>query len=95
MDREGPRNISRDDPPSWQLLTPRLAVNRDYLLSLEEALNHLSPESGDAHITDLSDRVRDIARKAQKEEGADTAHPASHEFRRKGSVDEQEETEKV
>lgn len=71
-------------------------MNRDYLLSLEEALNQLSPKSGDAHITDLSDRVRDIARKARKEEGGvDTAHSASHEFRRKDSVDEQEETEKV
>lgn len=70
-------------------------MNRDYLLSLEEALKHLSPESGDDHITDLSDRVRDIARKTRKEEGAGTTHLASHEFRRKGSVDEQEETEKA
>jgi glutathione-specific gamma-glutamylcyclotransferase len=35
-------------------------LNRDYLLSLEKALDDLSPESGDAHVTDLSNRVRDI-----------------------------------
>lgn len=32
--------------------------NRDYLLGLETALDELSPESGDEHVTDLSNRVR-------------------------------------
>ena len=36
-------------------------LNRDYLWGLETALDELSPESGDAHVTDLSDRARAIA----------------------------------
>ncbi|KAI2629608.1 ChaC-like protein-domain-containing protein [Hypoxylon sp. NC1633] len=72
-------------------------LNRDYLLGLERALDELSPESGDAHVTDLSDRVREIERKRRageiQVEGFE--HPVSHEFRKVGSVDEQEETEKV
>ncbi|CAK7212091.1 hypothetical protein SBRCBS47491_001355 [Sporothrix bragantina] len=35
--------------------------NRDYLWGLEQALNELSPASGDEHVTDLSNRVRAIA----------------------------------
>lgn len=35
--------------------------NRDYLWQLEEALNGLSEESGDEHISDLAQRCRDIA----------------------------------
>jgi glutathione-specific gamma-glutamylcyclotransferase len=35
-------------------------LNKDYLFSLEQALDELSPESGDAHVTDLADRVRGI-----------------------------------
>lgn len=34
--------------------------NRDYLWGLETALDGLSPESGDEHIADLSNRVRAI-----------------------------------
>lgn len=34
--------------------------NVEYLLELETALNALTPESGDKHISDLSDRVREI-----------------------------------
>ncbi|KAI1382322.1 ChaC-domain-containing protein [Hypoxylon crocopeplum] len=72
-------------------------LNRDYLLSLERALDDLSPESGDAHVTDLSDRIREIERKRRdgelQVEGFE--HPVSHEFRKVSSVDEQEETEKA
>ncbi|KAK8139804.1 Glutathione-specific gamma-glutamylcyclotransferase [Apiospora sp. TS-2023a] len=72
-------------------------LNRDYLLSLEKALDELSPESGDAHITDLSDRVREIeARDAKgKTHTRLPEEPASHEFRKVSSIDEQEETEKA
>ena len=35
--------------------------NRDYLWGLEQALDGLSPESGDEHVTDLSNRVRALA----------------------------------
>ncbi|KAI5866432.1 ChaC-domain-containing protein [Durotheca rogersii] len=72
-------------------------LNRDYLLSLERALDELSPDSGDVHVTDLSVRVRQIDR--EHREGlrpAGPRHPpVPHEFRRAGSVDEQEETEKA
>lgn len=68
-------------------------LNRDYLLSLEKVLDELSPESGDAHITDLSDRVREI--EARDAKGHPYKEPASHEVRKVSSIDEQEETEKA
>lgn len=43
-------------------------LNRDYLWGLETALDELSPESGDAHVTDLSDRVRAIAAREEQQE---------------------------
>ena len=43
-------HISRSQGPS--------GLNIDYLFSLEKALAELSPESGDEHVTDLSNRVR-------------------------------------
>ncbi|KAI0199177.1 ChaC-domain-containing protein [Astrocystis sublimbata] len=76
-------------------------LNRDYLLELEKALDELSPESGDAHITDLSDRLREIERedksgdgKGDGEVGGGHGH-VPHEFAKVSSVDEQEETEKI
>ncbi|PFH56535.1 hypothetical protein XA68_16357 [Ophiocordyceps unilateralis] len=33
-------------------------LNRDYLFNLETALDELSPDSGDLHVSDLSHRVR-------------------------------------
>lgn len=33
-------------------------LNRDYLYGLDTALNELSPESGDYHVSDLAQRVR-------------------------------------
>ncbi|RYP39481.1 hypothetical protein DL767_002215 [Monosporascus sp. MG133] len=69
-------------------------TNRDYLFGLERALDELSPESGDTHVTDLADRVRAIeARRGEGAVGGDEA--ASHEFKKVDSVDEQEETEKT
>ncbi|KAK8056853.1 Bcgcg1 [Apiospora rasikravindrae] len=77
-------HIYRSEGPS--------GLNRDYLLSLEKALDGLSPESGDTHITDLSNRVREI--QASDAKGPAHTEPASHEFRKVSSIDEQEETEK-
>lgn len=58
-------HIYRSEGPS--------GLNRDYLLGLEKALNELSPESGDEHVTDLSDRVRAIAaREGGKESSIQT-----------------------
>lgn len=82
-------------------------MNSAYLLSLDEALRELSPESGDEHITDLADRVRTIIAREQSGEGAEAEAEAvlsrereenasaRHGFSSAESVDEQEETEKV
>ncbi|KAI1114341.1 ChaC-domain-containing protein [Nemania sp. NC0429] len=85
-------HIQRSEGPS--------GLNRDYLLELEKALDELSPESGDAHVTDLSNRLRDIERRIRNGAGAEArvnghAEHVAHEFAREGSVDEQEETEKI
>ena len=82
-------HIYRSEGPS--------GLNRDYLLGLEKALDELSPESGDAHITDLSNRVREIEAKDTKGQahGSLSEAPASHGFHNVSSIDEQEETEKA
>ena len=79
-------------------------LNRDYLWGLEEALNGLSVESEDEHVTDLSNRARAVAA-AIAEKGGISSHPDGvvalpanerrGHFIRATSVDEQEETEKV
>ncbi|KAK3694659.1 ChaC-like protein-domain-containing protein [Podospora appendiculata] len=82
--------------------------NREYLWGLENSLDALSTESGDEHVTDLSNRVRAIAAQQEKENspadksraayslaGLGTESSQYHNFRRAGSVDEQEETEKT
>jgi len=48
-------------------------LNKEYLWNLETALDQLSPESGDGHIKDLSDRARKL------EENFHTQHLPSHE----------------
>ncbi|KAK7745463.1 hypothetical protein SLS53_002961 [Cytospora paraplurivora] len=84
-------------------------LNSEYLLNLDKALDELSPESGDEHITDLSTRVRAIIAREEGKSGAgdggaidrvvsqesNEAAAARHECRRISSVDEQEETEKA
>ncbi|OLN95919.1 Glutathione-specific gamma-glutamylcyclotransferase [Colletotrichum chlorophyti] len=80
-------------------------LNIDYLLGLEKALDELSPESGDAHITDLSNRVRAIIAAKQQESDAAPAQPhvpsplppstVGDRFKQESSVKEQEETEKA
>ncbi|KAK4648812.1 uncharacterized protein QC761_113610 [Podospora bellae-mahoneyi] len=52
-------HIYRSEGPS--------GLNRDYLWGLEKALDELSPESGDEHVTDLSNRVRAVAAAAAAE----------------------------
>ncbi|KAF6845262.1 Gamma-glutamyl cyclotransferase-like domain-containing protein [Colletotrichum musicola] len=74
-------------------------LNTDYLLELEEALNALSPESGDVHITDLSNRVRAIIASGQEAPVTASAPPPASaingHFKQETSVKEQEETEKT
>jgi len=80
-------HIYRSEGPS--------GLNKDYLLSLEKALDDLSPESGDEHVTDLANRVRAIEQEAASV-GANQAVQITveHEIKKVGSTDEQEETEK-
>ena len=68
-------------------------LNKDYLLSLERALDNLSPESGDGHVKDLATRVRNLER-ADIEDGKVADEAVYHELKKVGSTDEQEETEK-
>lgn len=70
-------------------------MNRDYLLSLDVALDELSPESGDDHIKDLANRVRKIVEKqGGVEVEASHTKAIDHELKKVTSTDEQEETEK-
>lgn len=69
-------------------------LNKDYLLSLETALDTLSPESGDGHIKDLAERVRKIEQRNTKGERPAPYHALERELKNIGSTDEQEETEK-
>lgn len=69
-------------------------LNKDYLLSLEIALDNLSPESGDGHITDLANRIRRIEQAAHRDGQQVADQAVKHEFEKFGSTDEQEETEK-
>lgn len=77
-------------------------LNRDYLWGLERSLEELSPESGDEHVRDLAERVRQIASREEGRAGEEAdrdvrqrEHEQHHEFRRRDSVDEVEETEKT
>jgi cation transport protein ChaC len=67
--------------------------NIDYLLSLEAALDGLSPESGDEHVKDLSNRIRELQKDVQNDTGQKNK-AITCELQKVGSTDEQEETEK-
>jgi cation transport regulator ChaC len=74
--------------------------NTDYLLSLESALDELSRDSGDDHVTDLANRVRilDTGDEASRRSRLVTSHRdilrGEGDFKHDMSVEEQEETEK-
>lgn len=73
-------------------------LNTEYLFNLNQALDELSPESGDEHIRDLSRRVRAIiaAEDAQgREEPVAVTSRTSGEFHKVKSTEEQEEMEKA
>ncbi|KAI0143633.1 ChaC-domain-containing protein [Xylariaceae sp. FL1272] len=84
-------HIYRSEGPS--------GLNLDYLLELEKALDDLGPGSGDAHVKDLSNRLRAFEHHMKKSEtkgyNPRMPNPVLHQFTRKASVDEQEETEKI
>jgi len=55
-------------------------------------VDELSPDSGDEHVKDLANRVREIGERGDV--GTSSAEPISHELKKVTSTDEQEETEK-
>ncbi|KAI6271733.1 hypothetical protein MCOR27_008698 [Pyricularia oryzae] len=77
-------HIHRSEGPS--------GLNRDYLLSLDDALNQLGPESGDEHVADLSRRVR--AMQTDSAAQVDTASQQS-DFHKVHRAEEKEEAEKA
>ncbi|KAM0330008.1 hypothetical protein ACHAQA_004177 [Verticillium albo-atrum] len=77
-------------------------LNTDYLFNLDQALDELSPDSGDDHIRDLTRRVRaiiaaegpDADAEAEAEVKAHDGASSHHaDFQRVTSTEEQEETE--
>ncbi|RDL36641.1 Gamma-glutamylcyclotransferase [Venustampulla echinocandica] len=67
--------------------------NKDYLLCLEAALDGLSPESGDGHITDLASRLRGIEKRLEPVPSPDQ-EAIERELEKRESIDGLEETEK-
>ncbi|KAI1627581.1 cation transporter ChaC [Exophiala viscosa] len=63
--------------------------NREYLLHLEKALEDLSPNSHDEHISDLARHVRALPPPDRRSQ-----HVAEPELRKVSSTEEQEEIEK-
>ncbi|KAL3423693.1 Glutathione-specific gamma-glutamylcyclotransferase [Phlyctema vagabunda] len=70
-------------------------LNKDYLLGLEKSLDELSPDSGDGHVKDLANRLRDIERKALSGTRIDqeASRAAAKELAKDDAAD-MEETEK-
>jgi glutathione-specific gamma-glutamylcyclotransferase len=80
-------HIYRSEGPS--------GLNKDYLLSLDQALDELSPESGDGHVKDLAERVRAIepGKLGIGTEGVSSG-AGRLDLKKVGSTDKQEEVEK-
>ncbi|KAM4055083.1 chaC-like protein [Hirsutella rhossiliensis] len=68
-------------------------LNKDYLYNLHTALTELSPDSGDAHVSDLAQRVRALERDAH--DGPPRPPGPDTDFRQASSTAEAEEIEKV
>lgn len=68
-------------------------LNKDYLLSLDVALEELSPESSDHHISDLAHRVRGLERTVKDNDKVlNRMSSSSHHL--KHSIEEAEEIER-
>ena len=65
--------------------------NREYLLQLDEALQTLSAESGDEHISDLARRVKAMVPPQRTHTAGQADEVPLHKV---GSTEEQEEVEK-
>ncbi|KAB8299088.1 hypothetical protein EYC80_001207 [Monilinia laxa] len=81
----GPQDPQELAEHIWRSEGPS-GLNRDYLWSLDIALDELSPESGDEHVKDLADRVRKIADNQWGVE-AEASHTMAidHEFKKSHS----------
>lgn len=96
---DNPQFLGPQDP---QALAEKIMVsrgpsgeNRDYLFQLHEALEGLSEESEDEHISDLARRCREIERRGQgPPEPVQGKDVVGSDLKNVGSTDEQEETEK-
>ena len=59
---DNPQFVGPQDPQALAKLIARnvgpSGPNKEYLFMLERALDELCPDSGDAHVKDLADRVR-------------------------------------
>jgi hypothetical protein len=84
------RHILKSKGPSGE--------NREYLFMLEQALLDLSKDSGDAHVSDLVRRCREIeAHNAREDVGGEDEEQGQGvgvPLHKVGSTEEQEEVEK-
>lgn len=73
-------------------------LNKDYLLSLDVALDELCAGSGDGHVKDLARRVRELEAQAKNTDDADMAPQLAISYELAKTVStgtEHEETEKI
>lgn len=68
--------------------------NPEYLFQLEESLNDLGEESGDAHVSDLASRVRKLGERSNVNGAPQASGRDGLKLTKVGSTDEQEEIEK-
>lgn len=69
--------------------------NKDYLYELDQALQELSPESGDTHVSDVASRVRSLERASVYDDKANHRQneiPACHEW---SSTKQREEVDRA
>ena len=67
--------------------------NKEYLYMLDAALNELSPDSGDEHISDLARRCRELEAGGKGESKARRKETFKNELGKVASTSEQEEVE--
>jgi len=67
--------------------------NKEYLYNLETALLDLSPNSSDAHVSDLVRRCKALEGEEEGESGVERGGEGG-KLHRVGSTEEQEEVEK-
>ena len=95
---DNPQFLGPQDPQvlAEHIITHRgpSGENKDYLYQLESALNDLSEESCDEHVTDLARRCREIEARKKDFEPAQSDDVIGSRLKKIGSTEEQEEVEK-